>query len=367
MEIPSSSTSAISSFAKSGAGHVSRHIAAADDNDIAAQAHGIIQVDPAQEVNACDHAFRGFTGHAGKSAALQADRDVESLEAALAKLVYRNVSADIDAALYFDAHAFNDLDLSFHDVFLEAEGRNAVHEHAAGAFLTLKDCDGIPFRAQVISCAQTCRACADDGDRIVVPLIALTILTDGQILRERVRRAVFYKLQFAKREELLDLIDGDRLVNKTACAAVLAAAVADRTADCRERIVLADEFKSLLIAALRSHLYISLYCQVRGTCRLAGGCARIVTVDLVVVAVIGIPLILTPDVVVGKLVHRVNYLAAICLAELLAQSRRAGGTYFHTFAAGDALGCVNMGAVCAAGHIGRVEELGSAQAVAAAR
>ena len=353
--------------AKSSAGHVSSHIAAADDYDIAGEPHGIVLINAAQEVDSCDHALSGFAGHAGKSASLKADRDVESLEAAGAELVDRNVPSDIDAALYFDAHAPDDLDLSFHDVFLKTEGRNAVHEHTAGAVLTLEDCDGILFRAQVISGAQTCRACADDCDGIVVPLIALTVLTDGQILRERVRRAVFYKIQFAKREELFDLIDSDRRVNKSARAAVLAAAIADRSADCRERIVLAYEFKSLLIAALRSHPDIALDCQVRGTCRLAGGCARVVTVDLVVVAVIGIPLVLAPDVVVGKFMHGIDHFAAICLAELLAQSRRAGGTYFHALAAGDAFGRVHMGAVCAAGHIGRIEELGCAQAVAAAR
>ena len=106
---------------------------------------------------------------------------------------------------------------------------------------------------------------------------------------------------------------------------------------------------------------------MRGTCRLAGGCARVVAVDLVVVAVIGIPLVFAPDVVIGKFMHRVDNLAAVSLAELLAQLRCSCGTYFHALAACDTFGRVHMGAVCAAGHIGRIEELGCAQAVAAAR
>ena len=85
------------------------------------------------------------------------------------------------------------------------------------------------------------------------------------------------------------------------------------------------------------------------------------------VAVIGIPLVFAPDVVVGELVHGVFHLAAVRLAELLAEFCRAGGTYFHALAAGDALGRIHMGAICAAGHIGRIEELGGAQAIAAAR
>ena len=110
MEIPSSSTSAISSFAAGISSldsrqNVSSHIAAADDYDIAGEPHGIVLINAAQEVDSCDHALSGFAGHAGKSASLKADRDVESLEAAGAELVDRNVPSDIDAALYFDAHA----------------------------------------------------------------------------------------------------------------------------------------------------------------------------------------------------------------------------------------------------------------------
>ena len=65
--------------------------------------------------------------------------------------------------------------------------------------------------------------------------------------------------------------------------------------------------------------------------------------------------------------HGIFDLAAIGAAKFLAQFRGTGRTYLHALTAGDALGRVHVCAISAAGHIGRVEELGRAQAVAAAR
>ena len=65
--------------------------------------------------------------------------------------------------------------------------------------------------------------------------------------------------------------------------------------------------------------------------------------------------------------HGICDLAAVGAAELLAESCGSCGTYLYALAAGDALGRVHMCAISAAGHVGRVEELGCAQAVAAAR
>ena len=169
------------------ASYICRHIAAADHYDIAAKPHGIILIDTAKEIDACYHAFRGFAGHAGKSSALKADGNVEGLETAVTQLLNRYVFADFHAALYFGAHALNDLDLSFYNIFLKTERRNAIHEHTAGAVLTLKDCDGISFSAQVISGTEACRACPDDSNGIVIPLIAFAVLADGQGARPKRR------------------------------------------------------------------------------------------------------------------------------------------------------------------------------------
>ena len=119
--------------AKRCAGYVRRDITAANYDDVAAKLHGRILVHLAQEIDACDDAFRILAGDTCKSAALQADRDIEGLEAAGAEIVERDVFADVDAAFYPGAHLLNDLYFGFHNILLQAEGRDSVHEHAAGA------------------------------------------------------------------------------------------------------------------------------------------------------------------------------------------------------------------------------------------
>src|SRR5690606_16080329 len=101
-------------------------------------------------------------------------------------------------------------------------------------------------------------------------------------------------------------------------------------------VVLADEPERFLIAAFSRHSYITLDREMRGTGRLARRGAGIITVDFVVVAVIRVPLVFAPDVVVGEIVHGIFHLAAVCPAKLLPQPGRAGGTYLHALSAGDA-------------------------------
>ena len=60
-------------------------------------------------------------------------------------------------------------------------------------------------------------------------------------------------------EEFFDLVDGYRLIESSSGAAVLAAAVADSSADCRERVVLADQSHGVGVFAFACHLDISLY------------------------------------------------------------------------------------------------------------
>ena len=99
---------------------------------------------------------------------------------------------------------------------------------------------------------------------------------------------------------------------------------------------------------------------------LAGGGAGVVAVDPVVVPVVSVPAILAPDVIVGQVADRVFHPGAVGLAELLAQLGGAGGADLHALAAGHALFLVHVGPIGGPGHVGGVEELAGAKAVAAA-
>src|SRR5699024_6038044 len=70
-------------------------------------------------------------------------------------------------------------------------------------------------------------------------------------------------------DELLDVVDGYRLVDVAAGAGVLAAAVADAPADRREGVLLLDELQRLQVPALAGELDVALHGDVRGTLHFA--------------------------------------------------------------------------------------------------
>ena len=103
---------------------------------------------------------------------------------------------------------------------------------------------------------------------------------------------------------------------------------------------------------------------MRGTCRLAGSSSGIIAVDTVVVAVIKVPLILTPpDRVVGKLVLRITD-RPFAGAELLSEFHCACRAVFHASSAGNAVFSVNMRDICASGEVRSVEQLARSERIA---
>ena len=77
-------------------------------------------------------------------------------------------------------------------------------------------------------------------------------------------------MQVPLRDELLDGVDGDRLVDGPAGAGILAAAVADAAADGRERILPLDELQRLGILAFGGLLQVALHGDMGRARRLAG-------------------------------------------------------------------------------------------------
>ena len=140
--------------------------------------------------------------------------------------------------------------------------------------------------------------------------------------------------------------------------------MADRTADSRERVVTLDQFKRFAVFALACHLDIALDGDVQRTCRLTGsGTGRPGLDHAVFIFIVPVPSVFPPDMIIGKILLRILNLTMFC-AQLLAEPDSAGRTYFHAFAAGDALFGVHLGNISRAGHVRRIEKLGGAECIA---
>ena len=166
--------------------------------------------------------------------------------------------------------------------------------------------------------------------------------------------------QLLRRDELFDLVDGDGCVDLAAHAGVLAAAVADASADGGQGVLNLDELQRLAVFSLRCELEIALHGDVRRAVGLAGRGAAVDHV-LAVKAVLGVPFILGPVLVArgddGCDVRNDGRLGA----ELLTQLQRVDGAVFHALTAGDALCGIDFGNVVTAHHIDVFKHRGGAE------
>ena len=100
-----------------------------------------------------------------------------------------------------------------------------------------------------------------------------------------------------------------------------------------------------------------------GTGGLTGRRTGVVAVDAVLVTVVNGPLLRTPFHFIRQLLTGI-FDKTLLGTQLLPQLHRAGGTVFHTAAAGHALLTLYRRHIGAAGHVGRVEQLAGPQGVA---
>ena len=346
---------AVRAAAQDGAGHVGTDVAAADDHDSAAHLAARAAVHMAHEVDTGLDALCLAAGDVQPAAGLEAHGHIEALIALLTELGDGHILAHLHATAELHAHLPEDVDLRLHHVLLQAEAGDAVHQHAAGAFLLFKHGGPIALLRQIEGAAHTGRARADDGDL----LAELTVHLGNDLLRHEAGGGV----QILLGDEPLHLVDGHRLIHGTAGAGVLAPAVADAAAHGGERILPLDQLQSLTVLALGRQLQIALYGDVGGTGGLAGGGAGVVAVDPVLVPIVDGPLLRAPLHLVRQLLPGV-FDKAVLGTQLLAQLHRAGGTVLHAAAAGHALLRLHRRHIGAAGHVWGVEQLAGAQGVA---
>ena len=238
------------------AADVHRNVAGTDHRAPAADLRLFAEVDLTQEVHAAEYALQLLTGNAEGGRLLCADSKVEALVAFLTQLLNGDIPADLNAASELHTHLADDVDLGIEHVLLQTEVRNAECQHAAGHLIAVKHRDGVALLCQIVGTAQPRRARADDGD----------LFGEGfSGLIDHLRDAAGLFVQIMVGDEALDLVNGDSLVHAAAGAFRLTALVADASADCRKRVLGADQIQRILIAALGGKLQIALHGDVRGT------------------------------------------------------------------------------------------------------
>ena len=137
------------------------------------------------------------------------------------------------------------------------------------------------------------------------------------------------------RYKLFDLVDCDRSVYVPSGALVLTSSVAYPSADCRQRVVLLYELKSIQISALGRELDIALYGDVRGAGSFARRCPALFSVVSRASEGLSCPSVFSPLKIVRKI--RVFELKRLLLTDLLTHEYGIVGACRCAFAAGDAL------------------------------
>ena len=335
--------------AHGGARDVDGDIAAADDGDLFADGRALAEVHGAQELDTGEHTLQIVARAAGRRALGGADSEVDRLVAVRAQRVERHVLADLNAEAELHAELLEHVDLRVDNVLLEAEARDAEREHAAGDGLFLEHGHGIALDGEIVRTAQTGRAGANDGDLLRVRTADLV---------EHLRHEAGAGLKILLGDELLDVVDGDRIVDAAAGAGILTTLVADAAADGRERVFFLDELQRLGVAAEGRELDVALNRDMRRALGLAGGGAAGHDVGAVraVLGVVaraverhaGVGIVGIGDVRVGR-------------AALLTELERIGLAVFNALAAGDALFLVHAGDVVRADGARRAEQLRDAQ------
>ena len=336
---------------------VDSDVAAADDCHAAVKLILAVLEAVAQILDRYMRAGRVVVLDSGTFAALAADGDIERLVALLLELRYSDILAYLNAALDFGAELLNNIDFGGDNILFELAARYTVGEHTAGNRVLFKDGGLVAHLREIVGSAQAGGAAADNGYLLVK--FAVSRLDDF-FGHEPVLR-----VQVEVGDEFLDRVYRYGSVNLAARALRFASLVADAAADGGERVLGLYHRESLAVLALVGEAQISLNGHMRGTCRLArSGAAGICVGHTRGVAVVLIPCIGSPDVVVRQGSMRIFDLGAVLAAELLTHldgARRAG---LNALAAGYALLLLNLCSIGAARKIGCIEQQRSTQSVA---
>ena len=274
----------------------------------------------------------------------------------LAKSIYGNILAHFDTAFDLNTYLAHHVDLRLDDILVELVRRYSVAEHSARFGVLLKHGRFIAHRSQIVCATQTRRTAADDGDLLFPALLDVGADID-------LRHKTCLGMQVFLRNEFLHGVDSHGAVDRTARTSVLATAVADTPAHCRERVLAFDQLQCLGVFAFCGFLQITLHgdmCRTSGLTRRRTG---LITVDAVLVAVVFRPFLRTPFGSVRQLLFRIS-LRTMLGAELLTQLHRTCRAVLHAPAAGYAVLRIHFRHVRATRHIRSIKELRGTQRIA---
>ncbi len=205
-----------------GARDVHRGVAAAVDDDAAAEQRLLLALHAAQHGDRVEDVRRLAGGDVGALADVGADREERRVEAALAQR--RGDVRDLGVQLERHAQIEDPLDLGVEHVAREAVLGDAEAHHAAGQRAGLVDRDRVAEASEVVGSGQARGARADDEH-------ALAGRRRGHVDRPA-------PLDRLVAEEPLDRVDPDRLVDLHAVARGLTGVVADAPHHSGQRVVL---------------------------------------------------------------------------------------------------------------------------------
>ena len=151
-------------------------------------------------------------------------------------------------------------------------------------------------------------------------------------------------------DELFDVVDGDGVVNITACTGILAELGTYASADCGEGVFLLDKLQGILISSHRRKLYIALNCYVGRAICLTGSRTGLDYVFTVFSPVL-VPMLPAPYLIIGR--FGFFYLYRSGRAQLLSEPQSVHLAVFNTLTAGDAFALVNLSAIIGL-HNGRI-------------
>ena len=269
------------------AGHVVRHVAAADHDDPGSELDGLAEGHVAQEVDAAEDADGVRARDRQGARALRADGDDHGRVVA-AQLVERDVLPHLRVAADLHAERLDDGDLGANQIGRQTVAGHAGVEHARGHRFHLEDGRTEAHQREIVAGREAGGTGADDGHRLAsrarelvvreeAQEVAELVLIVAQALRGGLRhggelalgrfRAGFGAVSFA--DEPLQRANGDRLIDGSAAAGGLAGRAADAAADGRQGVRPAGDQVGPLVVAVGDSADVAARVGVHGAGELA--------------------------------------------------------------------------------------------------
>ena len=214
--------------------------AVAHDRHPVADAHVAGELELGEKIECGDHAVGLFSGDA-QGAGAQGSETQEDRVVRGRQVVHAHIDAQPRVALQLDSHAPQDVQLLVEHVARQAEGRNAVPQHATRFGERLEDRDVMTLEPGVEGAGETGGAGAQDRDAFAA--VGLGIDRQEQFAGLLVVEALVC-------HEAMQPADGDRLVDQLPPAGTFAGTRADATQDGRERQVFAQLAHAGLVVAV---------------------------------------------------------------------------------------------------------------------